>query len=63
MTKKVEEAERIRKAYSPRGERGQKRMTFLLDLENAGWLEQQPNKGRYLNNLIRADIEQQEQHT
>lgn len=60
MTKKIEEGERMRKAYSPRGERGQKRMTFLLDNEHVEWLEQQPNKGRYLNNLIQADKERQQ---
>lgn len=45
----------VRKQYSKNGERGQKMVTFRLDLENEIWLQQQPNKGRYINNLIAAD--------
>lgn len=52
------ERERIRKAYAPRGERTQKRMTFLLDQEHETWMKQQQNKGRYLNGLIAEDREQ-----
>ena len=52
MTKKVEEANRVRKEYSPRGQRSQKRVTFLCDLENLEILNRQANKGRYLNKLI-----------
>lgn len=53
MTKKLEEGERVRKAYSPRGERGQKMFNFRCDLENWEWLQHQPNKGRIVNELIR----------
>lgn len=52
MEQKKEQKERIRKAYAPKGERGQKQMTFRIDNENLAWLEQQPNKGRYINQLI-----------
>lgn len=49
----------VRKQYSKNGERGQKMVTFRLDLENEDWLQQQPNKGRYINNLIAADRSKQ----
>lgn len=50
-----EKKERIRRRYAKDGERSQKMMTFRLDRENEFWLSTQPNKGRYINNLIRAD--------
>lgn len=59
MTKKLNEEERVRRAYSPRGQRGQKMVNFRCDLENYEHLQQQPNKGRYLNELIRLKIEQE----
>lgn len=40
---------------SPKGERTQKMFSFRLDKENFDWLEKQPNKGRYLNELINKD--------
>lgn len=49
----------VRKQYAKNGERGQKMVTFRLDLENEVWLQQQPNKGRYINNLIAADRSKQ----
>ena len=52
MTKKIEDGERLRKAKAPKGTRTQVRVTFLLDDEHADFLNQQPNKGRFLNNLI-----------
>lgn len=55
--KQTEEKERQRKAYAARGERSQKMMSFRVDNEVADWLNQQPNKGRYINNLIREDME------
>lgn len=55
--KQTEEKERQRKAYAARGERSQKMMSFRVDNEVADWLNQQPNKGRYINNLIRKDME------
>ena len=42
-----------RKAYSAKGERGQKMMSFRLDHENAEFLNTLPNKGRFINDLIR----------
>lgn len=48
-----------RKRYAKKGERGQKMVTFRLDLENEEWLNQQANKGRYINDLIAADKRKQ----
>lgn len=48
----------VRKEYAKHGERGQKMVTFRLDLENEEWLARQSNRGRYINNLIAADREQ-----
>ena len=50
-----EKLERMKRRYAPKGERSQKMMSFRLDQENEFWLSSFPNKGRYLNNLIRAD--------
>lgn len=44
-----------RRPYAKKGEKGQKMVTFRLDLSNLDWLQHQPNKGRYINNLIAAD--------
>lgn len=33
----------------------QKMMSFRLDNDNALWLDNMPNKGRYINELIRID--------
>lgn len=38
-----------------RGVVRQKLTTFRLDNDNALWLDSQPNKGRYINELIRED--------
>lgn len=54
MTKKIEDSERVRKAYSPRGVRGQRMFNFRCDLDNWERLQQQPNKGRFINDAIRA---------
>lgn len=58
MTKKVEDGERVRKAYAPRGQRSQIRVTFLLDSENVEHFNTQTNKSRYLNRLVAQDREQ-----
>lgn len=50
-----EKKERIKRRFAPKGERSQKMVSFRLDNENAFWLSTMPNKGRYINNLIRAD--------
>lgn len=54
MTKKVEENERKRKAYAPNGQRGQRMFNFRCDLDNWEKISKQPNKGRYVNDAIRA---------
>ena len=58
MTKKVEDGERVRKAYAPRGQRSQIRVTVLLDSENVEHFNKQTNKSRYLNRLVAKDREQ-----
>lgn len=55
MAETSEAKERVRKAYSPKGERGQKMISFRLDNENVEWLNSKPNKGRYINDLISQD--------
>lgn len=50
-----EEAVRVRKEYGKKGERTQKMMSFRVDNDLIEWLESQPNKGRYINNLIADD--------
>lgn len=57
MNKKKEDEGRVRKAYAAAGSRSQKPMSFRLDNDNAEWVNQQPNKGRYINELIKADRE------
>lgn len=54
--KQKEEKERTRREYASAGSRNQKMMTFRLDNENAEWLQQQANKGRYINELIARDM-------
>jgi len=46
-----------RKEGRTRGTITQKPMAFRCDFENIDWLEKQPNKGRYINELIRSDRE------
>lgn len=54
MTKKIDENDRVRKAYAARGERGQKMVNFRCDLDNIEKLSLQSNKGRFINEAIRA---------
>lgn len=54
MTKKIDENDRVRKAYAARGERGQKMVNFRCDLDNIEKLSRQPNKGRFINEAIRT---------
>lgn len=58
MKKEKEEKARVRKEYA-KGGSSQKMMTLRVDLDLMDWLTGQPNKGRYINNLIRADWERQ----
>lgn len=46
-----EKKERIRKERQ-RGTVTQKMMSFRVDIENAEYLEQFQNKGRYINDLL-----------
>ncbi len=62
MKEEKQEQQRIRRAYAKKGERNQKMMAFRLDNENAEWLQMQPNRGRYLNELI-ANDRQRQQHS
>lgn len=57
MKEKKEEQARLRKEWK-HGVITQKMMSFKCDLENVAWLELQPNKGRYINDLIAADRQQ-----
>lgn len=59
MKEQNETNERIRKARSARGERSQHTMSFRLDNELTAWLNQHLNKGRYINELIKADKDRQ----
>lgn len=56
MTQKVKEDERIKKEYAKRGERSQKMLNFRCDLDNWEGLQQQPNKGRFINEAIRRAL-------
>lgn len=54
MTKKIDENDRVRKAYAARGERDQKMVNFRCDLDNIEKLSRQSNKGRFINEAIRS---------
>lgn len=56
----TEKTTQPRKAYAPDGQRAQKMFTFRMDSENFEWLAQQPNKGRYINDLISRDRDRAE---
>lgn len=47
--------QRVRKTPSANGSQSQKMMNFRLDLDLLAWLSTKPNKGRYINDLIRED--------
>lgn len=55
MENEKAEKTRIKRKYAKRGSSNQKMMSFRLDNENAEWLLKQPNKGRYINELIAKD--------
>ena len=52
-----DQIEGARKRKAPKGTRTQKMFNFRLDNSLSNWLDSQPNKGRYLNDLIRNDIQ------
>lgn len=41
-----------RKTGIKRGQRSQRRMNFMIDEENAKWLDSQPNKSRAINDAL-----------
>ena len=47
-----EEKKQERKSGRVNGNVTQKVFSFRLDVEHLAWLEKQPNKGRYINELI-----------
>lgn len=49
--------ERLKKENIKHGVRTQQMFNFRLDNDLAEWLKLQPNRGRYLNNLIRDDMQ------
>lgn len=48
----------LRKEGRKRGTITQKMVSFRLDAELENWVNAQSNKGRYLNELIRQDMNQ-----
>lgn len=50
-----EEKKQERKSGRVNGNVTQKVFSFRLDVEHLAWLELQPNKGRYINELIAKD--------
>ena len=51
----TEEKKQERKCGRVNGNVTQKVFSFRLDVEHLAWLEMQPNKGRYINELIAKD--------
>lgn len=56
MMESEENKKRTRRTYAKRGNRSQTMMSFRIDNDLVDWLNGQPNKGRYINNLIRGDM-------
>lgn len=56
MTKKVEETQRVKKEYAQRGTRSQVMFNFRMDAELYEEVSKQANKGRFVNEAIRACI-------
>lgn len=50
-----QEKELLRKGGNAKGVRTQKMMSFRVDNDLVEWLDSQPNKGRYINDLIAKD--------
>ncbi len=51
----MEKQKQTRKPYAPNGTRSQRRQTLLIDEQNFDWLLIEPNRSRYINELIRKD--------
>lgn len=60
MEKQETPRHQLRKRYAKRGTPSQKMVSLRIDLDNIEWLEQQTNKGRYINELIAADRRQKD---
>lgn len=58
MKQEKEKKEPIRKEGKQRGVTTQKMMSFRVDNDLVTWLNSQPNKGRYINELIKKDKEE-----
>lgn len=56
MNQEQQKKEPLRKEGRKRGERTQVMTTFRLDVDLLKWLQGKDNKGRYINNLIRDDM-------
>lgn len=54
-----QEEVRIKKPWK-HGVRTQKMMSFKIDLDLVEYLNTKPNKGRYINELIRSEKESQQ---
>ena len=54
------EKERMRKTDIKKGVVNQKMVSFRCDIDCIEWLMSKPNKGRYINELIKADMCKQE---
>lgn len=54
MEKQKEEKKRIRREYAKRGDTNQKMISFRADFATIRALEKVRNKGRLLNDLVRA---------
>ena len=51
----MDNKKRVRKEGITHGKVSQKVFSFRLDIEHLEWLNLQPNKGRYINDLIAKD--------
>lgn len=56
MAEEQEKQQRTRRMYAKRGTRSQTMMSFRIDNELIEWLTSQHNMGRYINELIKADM-------
>lgn len=54
MSTNSDEQRQRRKSRAERGTRSQKMMSFRLDADVQDYLSTKPNKGRFINDLIRA---------
>lgn len=60
MSEKNANSPQVKKKRAPRGERSQTPVCLRIDNDLLDWLSRQPNKGRYINDLIRADCDKRQ---